>query len=207
LTVTDNNGGVVSTTERTITVTAPAQPPAETGITAPASTPANTPVAILSGVTVSGKTIVSRTWSITPNRGIQGSLSNVGGTLRFLFPGTYTINLTLTDSSGQTHEVSRTILVGQRNLAPTARYRFPANAAVDTPVAFVCQSTDRDGTIANRAWTITPSIGVIQETTANGATLTFDAPGSYIIRLRVTDNNGRTGSKSRIIIIRDPSLR
>ena len=199
LTVTDDNGGVHSSS-RSITVTN-AAPVAR--IIAPASANVGIPIVISCGSTDTNGYIASRIWNVTPTFGFAGLLQNTGGTLTFTTTGTYTIRLTVTDNHGGTNIVSRTINV--TNAAPVAGMTIPANAVTNTPVTITCTSTDSDGTITNRVWTITPSTGFTGTLTGTGGTLTFTTAGSYVVRITVTDNSGRATVISRTINVSRPS--
>jgi len=195
LTVTDNHGATNSTS-RLIVITNPA-PVAI--ITAPATAMTGAPVVVACASTDSNGTISSRAWTITPSSGFTGSLTGTGGTLTFTVPGTYTIGLTVTDNHGATNSTSRSIVI--TNPAPVAIITAPATAMTGAPVVVACASTDSNGTISSRAWTITPSSGFTGSLTGTGGTLTFTAPGTYTIGLTVTDNHGATNSTSRSIVI------
>jgi len=195
LTVTDNHGATGST-NRVIVITNPA-PVAI--ITAPVSAITGTGIAIACASTDSNGTIASRAWSVTPSTGFTGTLTGTGGNLTFTAPGTYTIGLTVTDNHGATGSTNRVIVI--TNPAPVAIITAPASAMAGTSVAIACASTDSNGTIVSRAWTMTPSTGFTGTLTGIGGNLTFTVPGTYTIGLTVTDNHGATGSTNRTIII------
>ncbi|MEP6634509.1 MAG: proprotein convertase P-domain-containing protein [Luteimonas sp.] len=78
------------------------------------------------------------------------------------------------------------------NIAPVANFSFVIAGLMAT---FTDTSTDSDGTIASRAWTF----GDGTSSTQTNPIKTYAAPGSYLVTLTVTDNEGGTGSKSQTI--------
>ena len=83
------------------------------------------------------------------------------------------------------------------NAPPIADYVYsPANPPVGAWVQFnASSSSDSDGTIANYAWNFGDS------TTDSGVSPwhRFTSPGTYIVTLTVTDNNGATDSMTQAI--------
>ena len=213
LSVTDNSGATNSTS-RTITVTAPAAndpsipapniPPAM-ALTVPAAASPGVPVEITSAASDADGTITNRAWQIIPNTGFTSTLTGTGGTLTFNVPGTYIIRLAVTDNHGIRVTRSRAIII--RGVPPVAAITAPATALTGVPIAIACSSANADGTITNRVWQITPNAGFTGTLTGTGGTLTFNVPGTYIIRLAVTDNHGIRVTRSRAIIINHPTAK
>ena len=75
------------------------------------------------------------------------------------------------------------------NTPPTARITAsPTAPQVGQAVTFTDGSTDADGTIVARAWD-TDDDGQFDDGTGPTASRTFAAPGSYTVRVRVTDDD------------------
>src|SRR5262249_11317492 len=81
---------------------------------------------------------------------------------------------------------------------------FTANPGGSVPtgtrVEFTSTATDPDGTIASRAWDLDGD-GVFTDGAGATAARTFATPGTYVVRHRVTDNDGSTGVHSLSIVV------
>ncbi|MGV9268982.1 collagenase [Kitasatospora sp. NPDC003701] len=83
---------------------------------------------------------------------------------------------------------------GGTNQAPTAAF---TTAIGELAVTFVDRSTDKDGTIASRAWNFGDGTG----STAANPTKTYGADGTYTVTLTVTDDKGATASTSKTVTV------
>jgi PKD repeat protein len=117
--------------------------------------------------------------------------------------GQHTVELTVTDRNGATFTATKDYIVqsgeqpGPENIAPTAL--LLADFTVGTaPLAVnfdASNSVDSDGAIANYEWDMDGD-GIYGEAgaeaaadgTAQPATYTYTAPGTYLARVRVTDD-------------------
>lgn len=91
---------------------------------------------------------------------------------------------------------------GPTNQPPVAAISGPGTATVGTAVTFSgSQSSDPDGTIASYAWTF----GDGASGSGVSASHTYQAAGSYTVRLTVTDNRGATGTREQNIVVSAPS--
>jgi len=124
----------------------------------------------------------------------------MGGSLTFTVPGSYTIQLRVTDNNGRSVTISRTLNI--LSTTPVALMNLPTTATIGAPVVIQCVSTNAIGTITERTWTITPTTGFTGTLTGTGGALTFTTAGSYTIRLKVVNSNGRSNTISRIISVR-----
>ncbi len=113
-------------------------------------------------------------------------------------PGTYSVTLTATDSSGQHASVSQplTVLAG-----PTARFS-PANAQIaeGAAIAFDASASSPGGSggaIAGYEW----SFG--DGATASGAMAShaYTSPGTYTVKLTVTDATGASASTTQAVTV------
>lgn len=110
-------------------------------------------------------------------------------------PGTFTVRLRVTDANGATAQDDDTITVTAA-AGPTANITFsPTTPAAGQPVNFSGSgSTSAPGTtITSFAWNFGDGTSGTGVTTSH----TFAAPGTYVVRLVVTDSNGRTGTTTQ----------
>jgi thiol-disulfide isomerase/thioredoxin len=98
-----------------------------------------------------------------------------------------------------------TLLTGclAKNAAPVASFiRSPASGPSPLSTFFDASSSyDPDGTILTHRW----RFGDGFTGTGKTATHTYATPGSYEVRLTVTDDQGATGSTVRMITVLDPA--
>jgi PKD repeat protein len=109
--------------------------------------------------------------------------------------GTYTITLTVVDSSGKTGTATQTVTVGT-GILPTANFSFsPTNPAPNTLITFdATLSTAPPGrTIKNYEWNFGDGPQVLSGPDESRPTHRYTTPGTYTVTLTVTDN---TGAKS-----------
>lgn len=110
-------------------------------------------------------------------------------------PGTWTVQLQVTDNGGAIGTTSATIVA--TNTPPVADFSIspasgtaPLNATFDASTL----SSDVDGTIVSYAWNF-GDLG-----TDSGATVAKNLPaGTFNVTLTVTDNNGATATKTRTV--------
>ncbi len=135
-------------------------------------------------------TVASKFWT----------LSNVTFNDTGLPTGTYTYQIYVVDPFGnQNSGASRTVNVtgvgGTPNNPPTASFTHTTNGL--TASFDGTGSTDTDGTITSYAWTFGDGA------TATGATAsrTYAVAGTYSVQLKVTDNDGATGTSTRSVTV------
>ncbi|TDR43926.1 PKD repeat protein [Tahibacter aquaticus] len=131
-------------------------------------------------------TIASRLWNFG-----DGTTSTATSPVKtYTASGTYSVSLSVTDNSGATNTVTKSIGVGTpANIAPTANFSFMTNGLVAT---FTDSSSDSDGSIVARAW----SFGDGTTSSATNPGKTYSAAGTYTVSLTVTDNAGATHTKT-----------
>ncbi|MFN8105043.1 MAG: PKD domain-containing protein [Acidimicrobiia bacterium] len=118
--------------------------------------------------------------------------------------GTYTITLVVTDDHGGTDTTTATVTVVPANVAPTASLTVTPDNGIAPLVVSVdgSASSDGDGTVVDYAWDFGDT-GTAAGPTANH---TYTIPGTYIVTLTVTDDDGATGSASHGVTVVAPNL-
>jgi len=118
----------------------------------------------------------------------------------FSSAGSYTVEVTVMDSLGETYSTSVSITINNNPSVSVSSSQNPTD--VGNSVTFTASESGGTGTISY-AWTINGvSVG-------SGATLdyTFSSSGSYTVTTTVTDSDGHTASASVTeIVYSDPSV-
>lgn len=116
--------------------------------------------------------------------------------------GTYLVRLTVTSASGGVATTSQTVTVGAPAALTTLFSFSPTNPRVNETVFFnASSSTTPDGAqITSYAWDFGNG------TTADGvsATTTFTQARTYVVRLTITDERGRTGTVTQNVAVAVP---
>jgi PKD repeat protein len=150
---------------------------------------------------------LTKSWSKVSGPGTVtfGSASSLSTTAKFSAAGTYTLRLTASDSSlASTDTVVITV-----NLAVAANRAPIVNAGVDQtismPAAAVLAGTATDdglptGSSLTKTWSKVSGPGAVVFVNANSlnATATFMAPGTYTLRLTVSD--GSLSSSDDVVV-------
>jgi hypothetical protein len=120
-------------------------------------------------------------------------------TRRFGRSGAVTIGLQAQDDEGAVATTARTIEV--QNRPPVASFELAPGAPVaGMRVRFVSTAVDPDGPIARLAWDLNAD-GRFGEGTRTVAARRFSKPGSYVVRLRATDDEGAQAVAERRIVV------
>ncbi len=192
LRVTDNSDNTGSTS-KTITVSNN-QSPTASFVYSPTSPEINSPVHFnASESTDPDGTITSWDWDFGDGR--HGSGEEVNHT--YSDTGTYTVVLVVTDDSGNTDSVSKTLTVIDGT--PIASFTFsPGNPNVGDTVTFNASgSSDPNGRIENWLW----DFGDGESGTAVVVTHKYDTANTYTVKLTVTDNDGNTATISQAVTV------
>ncbi|MCP4697974.1 MAG: PKD domain-containing protein [Gammaproteobacteria bacterium] len=130
--------------------------------------------------------IVRYLWMGSDGQTVEG----VTAAMTFDASGSYTITLEVTDNDGLKDSVQQLI---DENVPPAARFTVspdtgwaPLEVSLD---AFA--SYDPDGTIISYDWETVDGQTAVGQT----AKMTFNAPGTYVVTLTVTDDGGLTGTE------------
>jgi len=158
-----------------------------------------------------GGKITSWEWTFlagcTPVSGFS-TTNGDGGKVKFDHPGVYTITLKVTDDGGATNgttggplsdTVTETIVI--ENLLPIADFTWMDKAQQGEDITITNFSTDQDGTITSVVWEFTPDPNVVEPMSDTGGKVYFDTPGTYKLKLTVTDSDGDTATVEKTIVI------
>ena len=120
------------------------------------------------------------------------------------FPGngTYTVKLRVTDDYGASADVTQSITVTG---APTASFAVLADSATaGSPVSFDgSASIDTDGTVVSYDWDLDGNGSFETGTGASpSVTKTYPNPGTIVVRLRVTDDQGGQGVATQSVTVK-----
>lgn len=195
--VVDNNGAIAS---GTVNVTVPA-----VNVT-PVVTP-NPPYILLNSATSTtisatstdqDGTISTRLWTQLsgPNTATIVSSSSASTVVSGLIVGTYIFLHTATDNSGGQGSATVTVEV---NNPPVVDFSSIVDFTFDnntTSIGVTASATDADGTVVSYLWSAIegPSTPTFTPSNTGNTTITNIRPGSYIVRLTVTDNDGAESS-------------
>ena len=198
LTVTDEHG--LSDKETvTITVNEPSnEAPVARASANPTSGTAPLEVSFNGSSSTDDHGVTSYSWNFKDG----SSSNNTNPTHTFTDPGTYTVELTVSDENGLTNKDTVTITVNApQNSAPNAA----ASASVtegDAPlqVNFSASNSTDDNGIVSYHWQFPGS-----SSSSENASYTFNSPGVYNITLTVTDAAGLSDSDSISITVNQAS--
>ena len=132
----------------------------------------------------------------------SGSFTGSGQTTTHTFttPGSYTVRLQVTDALGRTATTSQTVQV-DAPLAPSFSVTPASGALTGSSVSFNATGTTGGRGPLTYAWDFGSG-----SFTGSGQTTThtFTTPGSYTVRLQVTDAVGRTATTSQTVQVDAP---
>lgn len=135
------------------------------------------------------------------NFGDGNTGTGVGPVHIYTTTGTYTVQLTVTDDSGDTGSSQTTaeIVAAIPPLqAPVADAGGPYNGTVDVAIQFDGSgSTDADGSIVSYAW----NFGDGNTGAGVNPAHTYTAAGTYTVQLTVTDDSGDTGNNQTTAVV------
>jgi PKD repeat protein len=142
-----------------------------------------------------GNHIVSYEWDLDGN----GSFETSGpATVSRSYPSprSFEVRLRVTDASqpAQSDVATRRITIANR--APVASFRWsPTVPRANEPVAFTSTATDADGRVVEQYWDLDGN-GKFDNGGGATALRSFAAPGTYLVGLRVVDNDGSSSMVS-----------
>jgi PKD repeat protein len=199
LTVTDKNGAQGSDTA-TVQVMAVNQPPSAV-IGGPTHGLVGETLNFSGGGSQDDGLIMGYTWDFEDGTKAEGM--TVGHV--YDLPGDYRVKLTVTDDDGLTGTASLGIHIVPPppvNQPPKAVISGPAQGLMGETLGFSgSDSSDSDGTIVSYEWLFGDG------TSTDGANVnhSYGTPGSYQVRLTVTDNNESTAQAMHTVQVNEPA--
>jgi YD repeat-containing protein len=201
LRVTDGDG---ATTTTTVGLAVQNRAPSATFTATP------NPVQTLSQVTFdasgsadSDGTIVKYEWDLDGNGTYETDSGATANSFRsFPTAGNRDVGLRVTDNEGSTATTTRTVTVTNR--APTASFTATPNPVPSgTEVSFdASASSDPDGTAAKYEWDLDGNGSYETDTgTTPSAATSYPVAGNVSVNLRVTDNDGGTGTVTQAVTV------
>ena len=150
----------------------------------------------------SGRSLVAYDWRITQGAGLasfSAATDTVSTAITAISPGTVTLRLTVTDSTGASDNSFATVQV-LTIAAPTAAISgSPSSLTVGSAVNLTGVGTANGGrSIGSYQWTITSGseLANLQNASTSLVTLNATAPGVVTLQLQVTDSAGAVGTSS-----------
>ncbi|MBF0099538.1 MAG: PKD domain-containing protein [Desulfobacterales bacterium] len=119
--------------------------------------------------------------------------------------GTYTVTLTVTDNKGSTGKATLSIQITAGNSAPTASIQSPLNQAsymVGESISFIGTGVDPEGGTLIYQW----DFGDQNTSSLQQTEHTYNAFGTYTVRLKVIDTDGVFATQEITIIIRAKAI-
>jgi len=137
-------------------------------------------------------TIVSYEWDFEDNT-TEGVIVNH----TYYKAGEYIVTLTVTDNDG--NEAKRSVVIRVSSRKPVASFTYaPQNATTEDTIRFIDRSYDPDGNITAWHW----DFGDGTTSNAQNPTHRYAKAGNYTVTLTVVDNDGKTNSTSKQIVVR-----
>lgn len=123
----------------------------------------------------------------------------------FATPGTYDVSVTITDSAGYVAQQTQTVTV---LIGPTVEADAdPVSGTAPLTVSFSGVAADADGSVVRYQWDFADDGSFDYSDGASASTqFTYSAPGLYVARLRVTDNDGLSTDDTVTIAVGEPPI-
>jgi PKD repeat protein len=195
LTVTDGTGAASVTKQVTVLA-----PPVASFIHTPVPPVAGRPASFAStAVPVSGYSINATHWDLDADGIFEAS----GAHVQHTFPtgGSHVVRLRVSDSSGVTAELSRSITV---NAPPDVSFTVsPGEPVAGEQVRLVSTSKDAEGPLVEQAWDLDGD-GDFNDASGVSVSGVFMSAGRHSVALRVTDADGASSTRVRAVTVRAP---
>ncbi|HET9593674.1 MAG TPA: PKD domain-containing protein, partial [Solirubrobacterales bacterium] len=203
LRVTDGDGATATTS---VALTVQNRAPSATFTAAPNPVQTQNQVSFdASGSADSDGTVVKYEWDLDGNGTFE---TNTGATptasRSYATAGDREVGLRVTDDDGATATFTRTVTV--QNRPPTASFTATPNPVLTGgEVSFDASgSSDPDGTVVKYEWDLDGNGSYETDTgTTPSAAASYPAAGNVSVGLRVTDNNGDTGTATKAVTVQN----
>jgi parallel beta-helix repeat protein len=197
LTVTDNQSATGSDDVTILVNAAPNIPPVTNAGADQTIQLPTTSTTLAGNATDADGTISSHTWTLLSGAPAVATIttpSSYTSTVTGLtVAGTYSLKLAATDNSGATTNDTMAIRVNPvPNIPPISNAGPDITDTLPNDAQLSGNGTDADGSIISYLWSIVsgPNIPTFVSATQKNTAVTNLIPGTYTIRLRVTDNSG-----------------
>lgn len=158
-----------------------------------------TPVTFVNTTTVEGTTVVDYFWHFGFSGEGNWSEEAQPDPVVYKTAGEYTVTLTAWGADGNRATVKKVITVLADNVLPTADFSYaPMMVNVGDEVVFTDRSSDSDGEIVSREWTLPDG----STSTAESPSYTFTSAGMFRVTLKVTDDRGGENSVTKSVNVR-----
>jgi PKD repeat protein len=148
-----------------------------------------------------GHSIVRYSWDFGDGTTETTTSSSVSKT--YASRGTYVARVTVTDDVGQTGSAAKSFAVGGSGV--TASFTFsPTEPEDDQTVQFNGSASSGAAGAAIVEWAWDFGDGDTEEDNDATTSHNYGDAGTYVVRLTVTDSNGRTGSTTQEIEVVEP---
>jgi hypothetical protein len=155
---------------------------------------------VITFTSTSSGTISSQTWDLDGDLRCDDA---AGATVQHSFAtgGTYSVTLCVTGGGGGG---SQTQPVAVRNRAPVAAFNYaPGTPLPGDSVMLTSFSADPDGPLVSQVWDL-DNDGVFDDGQGASASVSYAAPGDYLVKLLVTDRDGAASLAQRLISVHAP---
>jgi hypothetical protein len=148
-------------------------------------------------------TIVDYKWTLsaTSTSSYSGTLTGAnGGNITWKQSGSWIVFLEVTDNDGLTAKTQKTITIG--NTPPVADFTpNPNPTAENYPLQITDDSYDPDGSIRAEQWDAPGTSAQSLSNVGGGGTVTYPAPGTYPVNLKVIDSDGEMTQVTKNITV------
>ncbi len=149
------------------------------------------------------KGIASYSWDFDAANGITSEATGKTATKTYTTAGTYTVTLTVTDTSGKkATDTLKVVVSAPVDKAPVANAGADKTVTRGTAVSFTGSlSTDDKGIVSYR-WDFDASNGITNEATGMRATKTYTKAGTYTVTLTVIDTIGQRSTDTLKVVVK-----
>src|SRR6266566_3923465 len=153
-----------------------------------------------------GTPIATYSFDFGDGSGMVGPQSEATATHTYAASGTYTVAVTVTDTAGLSSTTTASVQVAGDDTAPAVSLAVaPASGSAPlTVTADASASTDTDATpIASYRFDFGDGTTPVGPQAASTATHVYTVPGTYMVRLTVTDTAGLSSTVSATVTVTD----